>query len=54
MANFTISIDIYSLSITSNILIQIWNIVITVESRCNKTTCYNWGKKQQKAMSMVR
>lgn len=48
MANFSIPLDISSLKIISQRVDSKGNIVITVESKCDKTTCHNCGKDATK------
>ena len=48
MANFTIPLDISSLNIISQRVDSKGNIVLTVESKCDKTTCHNCGKDATK------
>ena len=48
MSNITIPLDISSLNIISQRVDSKGNIVITVESKCDKTTCHNCGKDATK------
>jgi transposase len=49
MSEFTLSLDISSLEITSQTIDTEGNIVFTVKSKCAKTTCHKCGKDATKA-----
>ena len=48
MANITLPLDIDSLEITSQDIEKKRNIILTVESKCDKTTCHKCGKDATK------
>ena len=48
MTDFTLPLDIKSLELISQTLDSKGNIVLTVKSKCDKTTCHKCGKDATK------